>query len=637
MAKPKDKGRTSLQDRMNSVLIGRGRNTSMFGQDLVAQPDAVNETMRVRGMGPERIAQQKVMVQQEIQRAEIQKRVDAFARASYRRRKKAEQDQRRQQGQLVFEPSPDMMSDDDVDAAIAQERRIAEWIARLPQLGPGTDWSKYSPEARHAMGYYTKEEREYAARLNNIRSSTVFRNVMPNFGRQFAYNNPADEMRAFRETAMYVPNAVVSGMDFGLPSATAAAADGFRIGWQAARAAGANLGQKTISAVSAAARQVAPIVTNPRWIATTAIAAIPTTMDAANGSEQSGGFQNWVVDHPMESMFLGALAYKGGKGLWNKGVGKLRIPAEPTKGRPARFTEAVPERSASKWGYNPADRPPQMRGEPQLIDYKIITEQPSQPRPAAFAEIEPPKPAGLRPRGKGKAAQWDAQNQAHQEWEARKAQYDADNADLNRQWDEYEQAQHGPQSYDYARFQADHDEWSRTAQADYDAAMQRHQQDVADYNAEQYRLDQDYNTAMSEYNQRKKANEQAWEAYYESAPYKQWLERKNRVLNFRTRAWNGVKNNWYWVVPGGFMGYKWMTGGYSSADEQDGSTNKKNNTAPTDSTTTLPSGFRPIVGINDQNQVVVPNAAGRPDSIVDIEPLIRKRFGRGESGENQNQ
>ena len=84
MAKPKDKGRTSLQDRMNSVLIGRGRNTSMFGQDLVAQPDAVNETMRVRGMGPERIAQQKVMVQQEIQRAEIQKRVDAFARASYR-------------------------------------------------------------------------------------------------------------------------------------------------------------------------------------------------------------------------------------------------------------------------------------------------------------------------------------------------------------------------------------------------------------------------------------------------------------------------------------------------------------------------------------------------------------------------
>ena len=94
-----------------------------------------------------------------------------------------------------------------------------------------------------------------------------------------------------------------------------------------------------------------------------------------------------------------------------------------------------------------------------------------------------------------------------------------------------------------------------------------------------------------------------------------WSKHKDIVLNFRTRAWNGVKNNWYWVVPGGFIGYKWMTGGYSSADEQDGSTNKKNNTAPTDSTTTptdstttptdstttLPLGFRPIVGINDKN------------------------------------
>lgn len=628
MAEPKDKGIISLRNFMNSAR--NGRNTSMFGQDLVAQPDAVNETMRVSGMGPERIAQLKAIIQQQIQIAEA-------ARASYRERKKAEQDYRRQQGQLVLEPSPDMMSDEAVDAAIAQERMEAEYRARQPQLRQGIDWSRYSPEARHAMGYYTPEEREYAARLNDIRSNTFFGNVMPNFGRQAAYNNPAAETGAFRETAMYVPNSVLSGMGIGLPSATIATANGFRTGWQAARATGANLGQKTVSAVSTAARQAAPIVTNPRWVVTTATIAPPMALDAADGSKQSGGFWNWVGDHPMESMFLAALAYKGGKGLWNKGAGKLRIPAEPTEGRPARFTEAVPERGASKWGYNPAERPPQMGREPQLIDYEIIIERPSQPRPAAFAEIEPPKPAGLRPKKKGKAAQWDAQNQAHQEWEARKAQYDADNADLNRQWDEYERAQQGPQLYDDARFQADHDEWSRTAQADYDAAMQRHQQDVADYNAEQQRLDQDYNTAMSEYNQRKTANEQAWKAYHESDAYKQWLGHKNRVLNFRTGAWNGVKNNWYWAIPGGFMGYKWMTGGYSSADEQDGSTNKKNNTAPTNSTTTLPSGFRPIVGVNDQNQVVVPNAAGIPDSIVDIEPLVRKRFGRGESDENQNQ
>ena len=95
MAKPKDKGRTSLQDRMNSVLIGGGRNTSMFRQDLVAKPDAINETMRASGFGPKRMAQDKAMAEQLIQRAESQKR----ARTNYRRRKKAEQDRRRQQGQ----------------------------------------------------------------------------------------------------------------------------------------------------------------------------------------------------------------------------------------------------------------------------------------------------------------------------------------------------------------------------------------------------------------------------------------------------------------------------------------------------------------------------------------------------------
>ena len=53
-----------------------------------------------------------------------------------------------------------MMSDADVDAAMAWERMKAEWRAREPQLRQGTDWRKYSPEARHAMGVYTQEERE---------------------------------------------------------------------------------------------------------------------------------------------------------------------------------------------------------------------------------------------------------------------------------------------------------------------------------------------------------------------------------------------------------------------------------------------------------------------------------------------
>lgn len=147
----------------------------------------------------------------------------------------------------------------------------------------------------------------------------------------------------------------------------------------------------------------------------------PMVAAANDGAEQSGGFWNWVEDHPMESILIGSLAYKGGRGLWNKGANRLRIPAEPSEGRPARFTETAPTRGEGAWSYNPADYPPAMRREPVLDDYRIVVEQPSQPRPAAFAEVEPPKPTGLRPKKKGEAAKWDAQNQAHQEWEARRA------------------------------------------------------------------------------------------------------------------------------------------------------------------------------------------------------------------------
>lgn len=38
-------------------------------------------------------------------------------------------------------------------------------------------------------------------------------------------------MEAFKGTATYFPNAVVSGMSFGLPSATTATASGLRTGW----------------------------------------------------------------------------------------------------------------------------------------------------------------------------------------------------------------------------------------------------------------------------------------------------------------------------------------------------------------------------------------------------------------------
>lgn len=615
MAEPN--GKIPLRELLSRMKTRRTRS-AMLRPQIVNQPDAVNETLRASGALQR---QEAVKRDIEFRQRDQQRRQEAKknGRMLYRARKKAERQQAIERGEQPILSLPvEWMSDAAVDAAMEQERREAQWRANQPQIGPANPVWDYPAETRRALGYYTQEEREQAARLNDMRSNTIFGNVMPNFGRQAAYNNPGAEMEAFRGTATYLPNAVIAGMGFNLPSATTAATTGLRAGWQTAKAAGANLGQRATTAVTTATRQVAPVVTNPRWAATTAAVVTPMAAAANDGAEQSGGFWNWVADHPMESMFIGALAYKGGKGLWNKGMGKFRIPAEPTEGRPARFTEAAPERGVGEWTYNPAEYPPTMRREPALDDYRITIEPPSQPRPAAFAEVEPPRPTGLRPKKKGKAAQWDAQNQAHQDWEARRAQYDADNAELNRQWDEYEQAQYGPTQYDYARFQADHDDWLHTAQSDYDAAMQRHQADVADYNAEQARLDQEYNDAVEGYNQRRTANEQAWNAYHESDPYKQWLERKNGVLNFRTKAWNRVKNNWYWAVPGGVMGYKWFTGGYSG--QQNNPTNNPNgDTAPNDSTQTAEPDsviVRPFISVTPDGRVVTPSSTGTGNDTI---------------------
>lgn len=626
MSEPKKE--QSLAELWSQLEADRRNRTTMLRQPVTQEPDAVNETLRASGALQRKEATRiEEKARQEQQEREQQART--AKRNNYRARKKAEQAQ--QQGQQMFLPPVEWMSDEAVDAAIAQEQREAEFRARQPQIGPANPVWNYPAEVRRALGYYTNEEREYAARLNDMRSNTIFGYVMPNFGRQVAYNNPGAEIDAFRGTATYLPNAMIAGMGFNLPSATTAAASGLRTGWETARAAGANLGQRATTAVTTAARQAAPVVTNPRWAATTAAVVTPMAAAANDGSEQSGGFWNWVADHPMESLFFGALAFKGGRGLWNKGVRKFRVPAEPTEGRPARFTEVAPERGESAWNYNPADYPPRMRREPILDDYIITVEQPSQPRPEAFAEAEPPKPKGLRPRKGKKAAEWDAQNRAHQEWEAKKAQYDADVAELNRQWDEYEQAQYGPTRYDEAGFRADHDEWSRTAQSKYDADMQDHQAEVAAYNAEQARLDQEYDDAVKAYNQEKAKNEKDWKKYYESDAYKQWLERKNKVLDSRTNAWNKVKNNWYWAVPGGFMGYKWFTGGYSDQQNNTTDNSDEDNTA---NSTALPAGFRPVQGVDDYGQIVVTNTAGQPDSAITIEPVTRNRFGRGD---NQNQ
>ncbi len=602
----------------------------LLKQQYVAVPDAINETLRTSGH-LQRIEAEKRVAKADRKRKESDKRAQVARRNSYRKRKAAEQAYKRQAGQNVTELPAALMTDQMVDAAIAQEQREAQWSANQPQFTQGRNWSSYSPEARHAMGYYTPEEREYAAQLNDMRSNTIFGNVMPNFGHQAAYNNPAAEFGAFRGTATYLPDALVSGMGFGLPSATTATANGLRTGWQTARTAGANLGQSTRAAVSTAVRQAAPVVTNPRWATTTATVAAPMAAAAQDGSEQNEGFLDWVTGHPMESILIGGLAFKGGKGLFNRGRRLFTVPSEPTEGRPASFTEAMPERGTGKWTYNPAERPPSMKPEPVLEDYRMLHIEPDKPRPIAFSEPEPPKPTRLRPKKKKGQAQWDAQNRAHQEWETRRNQYEADNAELNKQWSEYDYNQQHPQ-YNEEMFKTDHDNWSRTAQADYDAAMKQHQADVEDYNAEKAKLDQEYDTAVNDYNQRKAANEQAWKTYHESDPYKKWLKRKNRVQNFKDNFKNSGSNLWknYWknfyiTIPGTYVGYKFITKRYSDQPQQAQQGVQKGNVSNKDSVSAVTTNSavtqdsvvaRPYIDITPDGRAVVQGKNGEPNDTI---------------------
>lgn len=307
MAKPESESpqQTPLE-RLESL---RARHREFSRPQIVAQPDAINETLRADGTYQRQELQRKVMEDRQ-RREQEQQRAQSFRRSNYRARKKAERERAQQNGQVNPSEFPvELMSDAAVDAALAQEARDAAFRASQPQIGPANPVWSYPAETRRALGYYTQEEREQAARLNDVRSNTFFGNVMPNFGRQAAYNNPGAEMDAFRQTALYMPNAVVAGSSFGLPSATQATLAGAKAGWQTA----GNLAQRTWQAGTQAVRSAAPVVTNPRWAATTATFMVPATAQASSGDDYSG--LGWGIGVPL-TIGIGAYMTKGK--LWGK-------------------------------------------------------------------------------------------------------------------------------------------------------------------------------------------------------------------------------------------------------------------------------------------------------------------------------
>lgn len=312
---------TPQQSQQERLADLRTRHRRMSRPQVSLESDAIDESLGV-GTALQKIEATIIRERARQERAQQQQRAQNVKRTEYRTRKRAEQAGKSDISQMPAE----IMSDQAIDAAIAQEERNAALKADQSQIGTTSPVWNYPAETRRALGYYTNNEREQAAQLNDIRSNTFLGSVMPNFGRQAAYNNPGAEMDAFRQTALYVPNAVMGGLSFNLPSATQAAVTGARTGWQTV----GNVAQRAMQTGTQAVRSATPVVTNPRWVATTSAFTVPLAASASNGDYTGLGLGLGI---PL-TLLGGAYLTKGK--LWGK--------------TPEAATEAV---ASSQYAYKP--------------------------------------------------------------------------------------------------------------------------------------------------------------------------------------------------------------------------------------------------------------------------------------------
>ena len=299
-----------------------------------ARPDAVNETLRVNGLAPEQTAARAQAVEGQRRLSEQRARQQKIKRDQYRANRQA---QDRANGIVFSIP----MSDEQVDLAMQQEAQAAN----QPQLRQG--YSESERQARRQAGLlYTQEDREQAKRLAEMHNASFFGSmVAPPISPEMAENNPGYVNQVVRGDAMVLPNAFLSGLSFGTPSASTAALNGVRQGWQAA----GNFTTRATNAAVQGARAVKPVVTNPRWAMVTGGLTIPSMTEAYNGVEAGGpsshgtGAWPWVVG--------GAALTAGGAYLFSRFKGKTPAIKDPTSPRYLTLWERHPVKNADRVRY----------------------------------------------------------------------------------------------------------------------------------------------------------------------------------------------------------------------------------------------------------------------------------------------
>lgn len=272
------------------------RTTPRFGQTYTAPADAVNETMRVSGMGPEQMAQRAAVVDGQRRFAEQQAQAQQRRRQQYRQRMS---NQARANGQLDMSM---MMSDDAVDKAMIQEQQQAN----QPQLRQGYDRPRINTE-RLADQYAT---------VSNFYASLGSPNMMPMNTAQVQ----ANPQIAAQQLQFGLDNPALTTLQIAAPTgggtgAAAAAKTAFRGSMQTAKPLATRvvqgMGQATKAGGQALAQNALKVAGN------LVVMGVPTAAAAADfgdenpqgGGEQGGSAMPWVI---------GAGTLIGGSYLFNK-------------------------------------------------------------------------------------------------------------------------------------------------------------------------------------------------------------------------------------------------------------------------------------------------------------------------------
>ena len=363
MAEPNDKRPSITRRRMTPVVI------------YTTPADAVNETLMVNGMTPEQVAKRQAVIEGERRAQEQQARQQKVRRDQYRARRQA---QDKANGVLFSLP----MSDKQVDQAIAQE----EYAANQPQLRQGR--SESERQAMRSAGLlYTPDDIEQARRLAEAHNASFFGSmVAPPISPEMAERNPGYVSQVIRGNAMVLPNAFISGLSFGAPSASVALGNGIRQGWQTA----GNVGARVLNATAQGAKAVAPVITNPRWAATAGAITLPAVADAAvtagDGGGSSGSYAPLILGI-LTTAGTGYGVYRGYNTLKKAGW-NLRALSPTEKGAAIRAASKAPVTERALIPYTGVYQRPDWLGMKSWWERPVITaKEAGLPKPTAGQRV----------------------------------------------------------------------------------------------------------------------------------------------------------------------------------------------------------------------------------------------------------